>query len=148
MLPNTFGCKKNLQLVNNKDMYNTIWFDNLIKPFLNPPAWVFPPVWILLYITIFVSLLFFTLHRTRLNKTKGYIYFIVQILLNILWPLAFFLLQNIGLAMCIVILMDIFVYMNIKEFYKVSKFAGLILIPYFVWILFATYLNISFFILN
>ena len=57
-------------------------------------------------------------------------------------------MQNIGLALAVVIVLDIFVFLTIKKFYSVSKLSGLILIPYFIWVLFATYLNMGYFILN
>ena len=128
-------------------MFDTLWFDTLIKPPFNPPAWIFTPVWIILYGMIFVSLLLYTIKPAR-NKMRGYIYFIIQMVLNLAWSPVFFLLHNITLALIIIILMDLFVILTIKRFYTVSKFAGMMLIPYFLWILFATYLNTAFLILN
>lgn len=78
----------------------------------------------------------------------GYIYFSTQLILNLLWTPAFFYLQNILLAVIIIILLDIFVVLTIKSFYKVSKISGLILIPYLIWIFFATYINIGYLVLN
>ena len=124
------------------------WYQNLNLPTFTPPSWLFTPVWTILYITIFIALLFFTTTRSRRNKIKGYLYFITQLILNITWPFTFFGIKNIGLALTVVILMDIFVILTIKEFYKTNKFAGIILFPYLIWIFFATYLNISFLILN
>ena len=57
-------------------------------------------------------------------------------------------MQNIGLALVVVIILDILVLWNIIEVSKVSKKSGIILIPYFIWIIYATYLNIGFFVLN
>lgn len=128
-------------------MFNTLWFDTLIKPPFNPPAWIFTPVWIILYGMIFVSLLLYTIKPAR-NKMRGYIYFIIQMVLNLAWSPVFFLLHNITLALIIIILMDLFVLLTIKRFFAVSKLAGMILIPYLLWILFATYLNAAFLILN
>lgn len=129
-------------------MYNTFWYDTLAKPFLTPPPEVFAPAWIILYITIIVSLIIFTLTKTRKNKTIGYFYFLIQLLLNIAWTPVFFYMENIISALIIVILLDIFVFFTIKEFYKISYIAAGILIPYFIWIIFATYLNIGILILN
>ena len=128
-------------------MFNTTWFNTLIKPHFYPPAWLFTPVWIILYGIIFASLLIYTIKPAR-NKLRGYVYFIIQMLLNLVWTPVFFLLHNITLALVIIILMDLFVILTIKRFYTVSKFAGMMLIPYFLWILFATYLNTAFLILN
>ncbi len=129
-------------------MFNTIWYDNLIKPVLNPPSWIFSPVWIILYGTILAALILYTIKISDRNKLEGYIYFIVQMILNLAWSPIFFYLHNIGLALIVIILLDIAILINIIKFHKVSKLSGLILIPYFLWVLFATYLNISFFILN
>lgn len=124
------------------------WYDSLIKPFLNPPAWIFTPAWIFLYFTMFLSLVFFAIKRARADKTKGYIYFILQLLVNFLWTPAFFMMKNVPLSVIIILILDILVILNIKYFYNVSRTAAYILIPYFLWLIFATYLNIGILILN
>lgn len=129
-------------------MYSSIWYDSLTKPFLNPPMWLFSPVWIILYATLLVSLILYTIKYSRKNKLKGYLFFIVQLLLNLSWSPTFFVLHNIGLAFIILIFMDILALIMIINFYKVSKLSGIILIPYFLWLIFATYLNSQFLILN
>lgn len=128
-------------------MFDTIWYDSLAKPLLTPPSWIFPPMWIFLYALIFIALLVYTFKPAR-NKLRGYVYFIIQMALNLLWSPIFFVMHDIVLALIIILLLDLFVMLTIKRFYTVSKFAGLILIPYLLWILFATYLNISFMLLN
>lgn len=129
-------------------MYNSLWYQSLTKPFLMPPAWLFAPVWTIIYILIAVSLVFYFTTYNGKPKTLGYVYFVVQMLLNFLWSPVFFYYQNIGLALVVIILLDIFVLLNIIEFRKISKLAGNLLIPYFVWILFATYLTLAINILN
>ena len=128
-------------------MFNSIWYENLTRPFLSPPRWVFAPVWGFLYLTIFISFILYFLKKDK-NKRKGYIYFSIQIILNFLWTPAFFGAKNILLALIIIILLDIFLILTIKNFYPVSKIASILLIPYLIWTLFATYLNFSYFILN
>ena len=128
-------------------MFKSVWYYNLTKPPLAPPDWIFPPVWSILYFSMLVALLLY-LFKPSQNKKSGYIYFIAQLILNLLWTPAFFYLQNIVLALIVIILLDIFVILTIKSFYKVSKISGLILIPYLIWILFATYLNIGYLVLN
>ena len=128
-------------------MFTSSWYYNLLKPPLAPPDWIFPPVWSILYFSMLVALLLY-LFKLAQNKKSGYIYFIAQLILNLLWTPAFFYLQNIVLALIVIILLDIFVILTIKSFYKVSKISGLILMPYLLWILFATYLNIGYLILN
>ena len=129
-------------------MYDSIWYNSLTKPFLTPTAYIFAPIWIALYTTLLVALILYAINFSRTKKLKGYIYFIVQLLLNLAGSPAFFVLHNIRLALCIVVLLDIFVLLMIIRFFRVCKIAGIILIPYFIWILFATYLNVSFLILN
>lgn len=129
-------------------MYNSIWYQNLIKPPFTPPDWVFAPAWIVLYITIFAALLIYIIKKTTKDKSYGYIFFFLQILLNILWPPTFFISQNMLLALLIIILLDIFTFITICKFYNISKPAAILLIPYLLWIIFATYLNAGYIIAN
>ncbi len=128
-------------------MYNSTWYMNLTKPVFSPPNWVFTPVWSFLYITLFSALSIY-IYSYGENKNLGYLFFIIQMLLNIIWSPVFFGLKSIFGALIVVILLDIFVILTIWKFFKVSKIAGIILIPYLIWILFATYLNIAYLILN
>ena len=128
-------------------MFKSVWYYNLIKPPFVPPNWIFPPVWSILYLTLFVALLLYVFKPSQ-NKKSGYIYFATQLILNLLWTPAFFYLKNIVLPLIVIILLDIFVILTIKSFYKVSKISALILIPYLIWILFATYLSIGYLVLN
>ena len=133
---------------NNKNMLNYSWYQTLNQPAFSPPGWIFAPVWTFLYLTMFVSLIYYAKSEKFYNKAWGYVLFFSQILVNFAWSPIFFGLKNIGLALAVVILLDFLVLWNIIVFYKNSKPAGLILIPYFLWILFATYLNFGYFVLN
>ena len=128
-------------------MYNSIWYQNLTKPPFSPPNTVFSIVWTFLYITIFLSLFLYTI-KIGGNKKAGYICYFIQLFLNFIWPFAFFGLKNIPLALIVVFLMDIFVFLTIYNFYFVSKISAILLIPYFLWILFASYLNFGYLVLN
>ena len=128
-------------------MFTSAWYNSLTKPFLSPPNWVFGPVWTVLYVTIFISIVLYIIKPAE-NKTLGYIYFVAQIILNLSWSPVFFMAQNSFAALIIVVLLDIFILLTILKFYSVSKTAGLILIPYFLWALFATYLNLGYLLLN
>lgn len=129
-------------------MYNSDWFTTLNKPLFNPPTELFSPVWIILYCMMGLSLILYIQEETQNSKIKGYIYFGIQLFFNLIWSPVFFLLQNIGFAFFIIILLDIFAIMTVKEFFKVSKLCGYLLIPYIIWLLFATYLNGAYFYLN
>lgn len=128
-------------------MYKTAWFNNLIKPMFTPPEWVFAPVWTVLYSMMGVAFIIYVLAKHN-RKKNGYLYFCIQLFLNLLWSPVFFISKNISLALLVIIFLDIFVYLTIKEFYKISKIASMMLVPYFLWILFATYLNIVYLVLN
>ena len=129
-------------------MFDTVWYDNLIKPELNPPEWIFTPVWIILYLTILIALILYAIKITDKNKLSGYVTFITHMIFNLLWSPVFFILHKMGIALFIIIFMDFSAIILIKSFCKISKLAGSILIPYLTWILFATYLNYRLVVLN
>ena len=135
-------------MLHNLSMINFNWYSTLIQPPLAPPSWLFSPVWIVLYGLMIVSLIIYITTISEKNKVWGYLLFVVQILLNLAWTPAFFGVKNIGLALLIVILLDIVVIFNIIEFAKFSKLSAKLIIPYLLWILFATYLNTGLYILN
>jgi tryptophan-rich sensory protein len=129
-------------------MYDSNWYLSLNKPPLSPPSSVFVPVWSVLYILMFISLGLYIAQDTEKSKIRGFIYFFIQLFFNAIWSPIFFILQNIGFALLVVIFLDIFVLMTIKEFYKISKISAYLLIPYLIWILFATYLNGAYLYIN
>ncbi len=129
-------------------MYNSIWYYSLNKPYLSPPDEIFAPVWIFLYITLAISLFIYMRTKTEQNKQKGYTYFFIQLIFNLLWSPAFFIMSNIGLALVLIIMLDIFTILTIKEFYKIRKISAIILFSYLLWILFASYLNLAYYIIN
>lgn len=129
-------------------MFNLTWYHTLNKPPFTPPAWVFAPAWTFLYITIFLALLVYGIKPYSGSKNWGFTLFFLQLLLNLVWSPVFFGIHNIGMAFAIIVLLDIFVILNAIEFYKVSKTSGNLLLPYFIWLLYATYLNAGYFVLN
>lgn len=129
-------------------MFNSIWYSELVKPAFTPPAQIFVSAWTILYILMFISFLTYIFKPSVLNKKLGYMYFFIQLFLNLIWSPVFFYFKNIGLALLILILLDLFVILTIKHFYNILSISGMLLIPYFLWIIFATYLNIGFLILN
>ena len=129
-------------------MQNLDWYNTLTQPPFTPPAWVFPPAWTFLYLTMFGALILFALQKTNKSKKSGYILFFSQLVLNLIWSPVFFYMQNPLRALIIIIVLDILVFLNVITFFKISKPAGWLLIPYMVWILFAAYLNTGFVLLN
>lgn len=129
-------------------MYNSLWYKSLKPPVLMPPDWVFAPVWIILYLMIFASYWIFLKADSVIKKSVAIIFFVVQLQLNFMWSTIFFAQTDILNALIIVAVMWVFILFTIIEFHKTSKLAAYLLIPYFLWVSFAVYLNLSFYILN
>jgi translocator protein len=124
------------------------WYATLKKPFFNPPNWIFSPVWISLFILMGISL-FFVWRRTDHPKFKiAFFFFFVQLIFNVLWSIAFFGLKSPLLGLIDIILLWIAILLTIQNFLKISKFAGVLLIPYLLWVSFAALLNFSLWLLN
>ena len=124
------------------------WYKTLNKPFFTPPNWIFSPVWISLFILMGISL-FFVWRRADHPKFKiAFIFFFVQLILNILWSIVFFGLRSPLLGLADIVLLWIAILITIQNFLKISKFAGVLLTPYLLWVSFAILLNFSLWILN
>jgi benzodiazapine receptor len=124
------------------------WYATLRKPFFTPPNWIFSPVWTSLFILMGISL-FFVWRKTDHPKFKiAFIFFFVQLILNVFWSVAFFGLKSPLLGLIDIFLLWIAILLTIQIFLKISKFAGVLLIPYFLWVSFATLLNFFLWILN
>jgi len=121
------------------------WYANIIKPSFNPPNWIFAPVWTTLYILMGISLYLAVKHKVG---AKPIIIFGIQLVLNTLWTIIFFGLQNTLAALLEIILLWIFILWTIKLFYKKSKAAAYLLLPYIIWVTFATVLTIAIYVLN
>jgi tryptophan-rich sensory protein len=121
------------------------WYLTLNKPGLNPPSWVFAPVWTTLYVLMGVALfIIWKKHQT------GYAIhiFIFQLILNSLWSFLFFGVRNIQLAFIEIILLWLSILITIILFYRISRPAAYLLIPYILWVTFASYLNYELMRLN
>lgn len=123
------------------------WYKSLQKPFFNPPNWIFSPVWIFLFLLMGISLYLVWDRGVRENK-KAIIIFGVQLVLNIFWSIIFFGLKSPGFAFLEIIILWLAILTTIISFYKVSKTAGLLLIPYILWVSFALILNFFLWQLN
>lgn len=121
-------------------------YNGLIKPMLAPLAIIFPIVWTILYILMGVS--YGILQSKDLVDSKINTIYYLQLAINAIWPILFFLLKWRGIAFIWIILLAIVVLVMVIEFYKKDKLAGLLQIPYLLWTLFATYLNLGIYILN
>lgn len=124
------------------------WYSALIKPFFNPPNWIFGPVWGVLYFLIGVSLYLLWKKMESSYDKKTFRIFLIQIFFNGLWSITFFGLQQIELALVniVIVLATIFVLITrLKTNHKVSAY---LLIPYLYWVGFATILNLAIVVLN
>jgi tryptophan-rich sensory protein len=124
------------------------WYAALKKPFFTPPHWIFGPVWISLFILMGISLFYVWRRPDHPEFKKALIFFFVQLILNVLWSLAFFGLRLPLLGLVDIILLWIAILLTIQTFLKVSKFAGALLIPYLLWVSFAALLNFTLWIQN
>lgn len=129
---------------NSMDIYDTI-----NNPPLAPTSWVFPVVWTVLYALMGISFyLVWNSRESNSQKLSAYIFFIIQLALNFIWSPIFFGMQNFLLAFFVLILMWIATFGMIITFYRISKVAGILQIPYILWLSFAGYLNYSIYLLN
>ncbi len=127
----------------------TGWYAYLPKPGWTPPNWAFGPIWSILYILMGISL--FLVWREGLDKKNvqiGVLVFAVSLAINVIWSLVFFGTHNIFGGLVLVLILWISILINIVVFYRISKPAGLILIPYLMWVSIASYLNYAVFLLN
>lgn len=123
------------------------WYDTINKPAFNPPDWIFGPVWTVLYIMIGVSL--FLVWKTKSEeKTAVYWAFATQLTLNFLWSILFFGNHYIPGALIDIGLLWLAILANIILAWKISKPASLLLVPYWLWVSFAAFLNYSIWMLN
>jgi len=120
------------------------WYATLAKPALNPPNWVFAPVWTTLF--LLMGLAAFLIWKEGLDKKEVKIalaVFLGQLILNSLWSFIFFGWHNPGAAFLELIILWLAILATILTFYKVSRPAAYLLIPYIFWVTFAGYLNFS-----
>jgi len=125
------------------------WYSTLNKPSFNPPAWLFAPVWTAIYLLIAIAAY---LVWKRRNLIVGYsttaTIYAVQLLLNFSWSIVFFGLHQILGALIVIVLLWISIILNIAWFGKFNKIAAWLLVPYLLWVSFATLLNLNIYLLN
>lgn len=125
------------------------WYASLKKPAFSPPNWLFGPVWITLFLLMGISL--FIVWRKGVDTPyvrSGLIVFGIQLVFNVLWSIAFFGMRSPFAGLLIIVILWIAILLTIIQFSKVSELAAALLIPYIVWVSFATILNISLYLLN
>ena len=121
-------------------------YNELIKLPLAPPGYIFGIVWSILYILMGISYSILEINNNLDVKTKKIYY--IQLFINALWSIIFFVLKLRFISIAWIILLIIFIIQMIKLFYSKNKISAYLQIPYLIWTIFATYLNIGVYILN
>jgi len=119
----------------------------LVKPPLTPPDWLFPIVWTLLYTAMAVAAYLVSISND-IDRGRPLRLYLLQVIVNVLWPFLFFRLEWRFFAFLWLLLLLALVLLTAKGFRPISKTAFRLLLPYIVWLVFAGYLNIGFYILN
>jgi len=124
------------------------WYAQLKKPRYTPPNWAFGPVWTILYILMGISV-FLVWQRISTNSAAlAFILFWIQLALNAFWSIIFFGMKSKGGGVVTIILLWLLILATIITSFRVSSWAGALLIPYITWVSIASYLNIGVWWLN
>ncbi len=120
-------------------------FENVIQPALSPPMWLFPVVWTILFTLMGIS-------AARVYKKGGtrneLILYAISLAINFFWPVIFFNMRDYMFAFVWLAVLWIWVVYTAYRFYKADKAAGLLMLPYILWLTFALYLNYAIWTLN
>ncbi len=124
------------------------WYPTLIKPSWTPPDWIFGPVWSCLYLMIAVS--GWLMYRAEYSQKRAVALMLYgsQLALNFIWSFLFFSLQSPILGLIDIILLCLFISLTIIKAWSVNRLASILLIPYLIWVLYATSLNAGIWLLN
>ncbi len=124
------------------------WYLLINRPSWNPPAWLFAPVWTTLFILMGVSLYLVWSQKMNAKIRLALNIFTVQLILNIFWSVIFFGMGNFWLAFAEIVVLWIFILLTIIYFRRINKTAGWLLVPYILWVSFASFLNFTIASLN
>ncbi len=122
------------------------WYSSLIKSGLNPPDWVFAPVWTTLYLFMTVAV-WSAWHKNYKDLNLVYIY-LMHLFFNTTWSIIFFVFHNIFAALINLIIIIIFIIILMIKYKKISNLSFVLMIPYLLWCIYALTLNTSLYILN
>lgn len=126
------------------ELYKTV-----IKPPLSPPAIVFPIVWTVLYILMGIAaFLIYEKGFVKYNVRDALKLYVMQLFVNFLWPIIFFRYQMFFVAFLVLLLLWLLVGITTARFYRISHYAGILFLPYWLWTTFAAYLNFGIWFLN
>jgi len=118
------------------------WYAGIVKPWFNPPNWVFGPVWTVLY-TMLAYALWRVLQGRSPERGRASALFVVQISINALWSVVFFGFRSPDAAQVVVVLLWLSIVLNMWVFLRIDRIAGWIFAPYLAWVSFAAILNFA-----
>jgi benzodiazapine receptor len=119
------------------------WYPTLAKPSFNPPNSIFGPVWTALYVMMAVAA-WRVWRKTDRDTARGPMaVFALQLAVNLGWSVAFFGLREVGLAVAVILALDLLVIATALLFRRIDRWAALLFVPYLAWIAFATVLNVA-----
>lgn len=121
-------------------------FDSIRKPAFSSPGWVFPVAWTVLYVLMGIACYLIVVPGKPSSGALAL--YGIQLVVNFLWPVLFFNLEMYLLSFFCLILLWILVFLTARAFFRISKPAGCLMIPYLLWVTFAGYLNFSIYLLN
>ncbi len=121
--------------------YENDWFAALTKPAFMPPGWAFPVAWTALYLLMGISLAMVLAEPPSSQRKAALVLFFVQLALNFAWSPIFFAAHDIGLAKIVIFVMAVLAAAAAGKFMRLKKVAGLLLVPYLAWLIFAAMLN-------
>jgi tryptophan-rich sensory protein len=122
------------------------WYPLLNKPGFTPPDWLFGPVWTALYVLMGIAA--WRVWCAKAKAREALALFGLQLVLNLAWSLIFFGLHGIGAAVAVIVVLEAAILATIAAFRKIDRLAAALLVPYALWVAFATVLNIAVWRLN
>jgi benzodiazapine receptor len=126
------------------------WYSNLVKPSFNIPVSWFSPIWTIIYVMIGIAagLVASKMKADEIRVKKAILYFFIQLTLNALWSYLFFGMHNLVLSSIEICLLALLIYETYVQFKKIDKIAGFLMLPYFLWVIYASVINIAIWYLN
>lgn len=146
-------CVVGVQLLGNASGWVTVvsldgWYASLRQPPGTPPNGLFGPVWLVIYTLMGYALALVWDRTAGADKGRAYGWFGLQFVLNLMWTPAFFGGQRMDIALAIILMLLVAIALTLRAFYPISRSAAGLLVPYFLWVGYACYLNLGFLLLN
>lgn len=123
------------------------WYTTLVRPSWTPPNWVFGPVWTTLYVLMGVAA-FLVSRAKKLGKSLVLWLFLAHLLVNAFWTIAFFGMHELLLAVIVILVLIALILVLMRLYWRYSRMATYLMIPYLAWVLYATSLSVGFLVLN